>query len=96
MTTPYEVPLEELLPAVKHQTTCTPVDSSSSDSEDEPPANVTNETTVTAAGNQNAAAPTPEETPLYVPPPLRTTPLRASTRQRREPTWLRENIWDRK
>ena len=96
MTTPYEVPLEELLPAVNHRTTALPSDSSSSDSEEEQPAELTGES-VTTAGNQNVEASTSANPPaLYVPPPLRTSPLRVSTRQRREPAWLRENIWDRK
>ena len=108
MSTPYEVPLEELLLAVKCQP-LTPAlsmeDCSSSDDEDDP------------SYGQNLVAPTPaiddpqqcsgsdtddepvpaaEEEPAV--PALAVaipTPLRRSDRQRREPNWLSSEIWDR-
>ena len=93
MSTSYEVPLEELLPAVKHQTvTPPPQDSSSSDSEvDDSSADVpvTNSSASTEAPAAPAVASAPE-VPVYVPPPLR-----LSTRRRQEPAWLRQDVWDR-
>ena len=100
MSTPYEVPLEEVLPAVKHQR-ASPVSDSSDSEYDEPievptdlgaSATTADDTTVPSVG---ATAPAAGRPPLYIPPPLRTSPIRTSTRQRQEPAWLREDIWDR-
>ena len=88
MMTTYEVPLEELLLAVKHQASNEPAVDSSSSEEDEP-AVVTDTGAVAApAGSQNSDVVL--NPPLYVPPPLR-----RSVRERQEPSWLRDNVWDR-
>ena len=89
MSTTYDVPLEELLPAVKHQADNPPIDSSSSE-EDEPVAADVG-AAATAVDDQNIEAVAPAPPQLYVPPPLR-----RSTRQRQEPAWLRGDTWDRR
>ena len=96
MTTSYEVPLEELLPAVKQQTAKppTPDSSSSSDSEDDQPVvasnNLANPAAPATAPSTGTGASASESIPAYVPPPLR-----ASTRLRQEPAWFRDENWDR-
>ena len=91
MSRSYEVPLTELIPAVKDQVAPDDTSSSDEDDDDQPqqplvdpviePAVGTNEgtnaNTVAAPTTESAAQP------------------RCSTRVRREPAWLRGNEWER-
>ena len=89
MSKSYEVPLTELIPAVKDQVI--PDDSSSSDEEDQPqqqpvdPVVDPAEGAIEGVDTNTVAAPTTE--PVVQP--------RYPTRLRQEPAWLRENLWER-
>ena len=84
----YEVSLEELIPAVKHQASNEPAIDSSSSEEDEPAVVTDMGAAAAPAGSQNSDVVV--NPPLYVPPPLR-----RSVRERQEPAWLRDNVWER-
>ncbi len=88
MSRTYEVPLKELFPAVKHQVGIRERLRSPSSSEDEELDLSTPETIPN--GDSSSGAPGDDAT-------IGTdaVPLRTSTRQRREPGWLRKDILGR-